>query len=245
MTPDDFEELYRVTRDEAMKSKPPSMTPAEFEDAIRKAGDSAMKKRVEEMKSEDSASAGNACSYCQQNLHEAVCKHWVATLSYDSECCLRDVVTPLYFQWVDYWNDRREEMIGLFDSYFESLCAVCDQITKAAAEQRQRAFNNAEDLPAVEKTIVIDAVELLASPGAREYSDATQNVLADLDSQFENLFSDLFLRFKGKRSKADHTIYNLAGSWRNTHYCADPAEECVECIIRECRSATDRLRRLI
>lgn len=245
MTPDDFEERYRVTRDEAMKSKPPSMTPAEFEDAIRKAGDSAMMKLVEEMKSGDSASAGNACPYCEQNLDEGVCQHWVATLCDDSECCARDAVTPLYFVWVEHWTAGQEEMIGCFDTYFETLCSLCNEVNKQGREKRESILNRAKSLPSTEQAIVRDAVKLLDGASDREDDDTMPELLSGLDSQLKDIFTDFFLRFDGKRSKADQTIYNMAGSWSSTHYCAEDAGECVASIIRECRSATDRLRKLI
>ena len=235
-----------------MPKNTPPQTPEEFEELIRRVGDKAMKKvlkqyaaRKENSAKENLSAPANVCFYCRENLDERVCKHWVATLCDDSECSSRDAVTPLYFTWLEHCSESQEEMIGLLDGYFETLCALCDHVVNEGPNERERIQNEAIDLPQSEKTLLAEGIKLLGSPDAREDYETTEYLLSELGPQMKDVFNELFLRYGGKRNKGDWTIHNLAGAWNSTHYCAEERDECVASVILECRRAIDRLRRLI
>src|SRR5437870_10004749 len=224
----------------------PPRTAEEFEDLIRKVGDEAMKRLGEKyaVPKENSGPPANACPYCRQNLDEGVCEHWIASLSDDRDGY--DTVTPLYFGWLDYCNKSQEEMIASLDSYFEALCALCDQVVKKGPDEGKRILRAAKGLPAVEKATLREAIKILDLPDAKENYETAHDLLSgEFFRQMKEAFTDFVLRCGGKATNWEINNPPPAPSWSGTNYCAEDAKKCVMSIIQECGKATDRLDKLI
>jgi hypothetical protein len=95
------------------------------------------------MKQEENAEA--TCPYCQKDLNVDACEHWVATLLDDDDG--EDTLTPLYFGWIERFNQTQERMVASLDRYFEDLCALCEQVAKKGAKERKRILREARRLP--------------------------------------------------------------------------------------------------
>jgi hypothetical protein len=155
------------------------------------------------MKEEEDADATTyGCPYCRQDLDEDVCKHWVASLCDDETGS--DTVTPLYFGWTQHCNESHDNMICCLNGYFEALCGLCDQVVKRGADEAKRILSEAKRLPRAERAILAQAVQLLDRLGGSEDYETPQELLrAELRSQFETFFTELFRQARGKPMAAD------------------------------------------
>ena len=82
------------------------------------------------------------CPYCQQDLNENVCEHWVASLSDDSDGY--DTLTPLYFGWTEHMSQSQENIVASLNSYFEALCSLCDHVAKTGPDEGIRVLREAK-----------------------------------------------------------------------------------------------------
>ncbi len=182
-----------------------------------------------------------ACPYCQLDLDESVCSHWVATLSDDSDGY--DTLTPLYFGWTEHCSESQDVMIGSFNSYFEALCLLCDQVAQKGVDQRAEflksdRWRTADDATLREAIELLDRTEIEGS-----YENARDLLQSEFGAQMKELFNDFCIRCGGE--VIDYRIDHSPGlSWSGTHYCAENAKECVSSITAKCEEATGRIREL-
>ena len=187
----------------------------------------------------------NVCPYCQQDLNESVCEHWVASLSDDSDGY--DTLTPLYFGWTEHMSESQEKMVASLDGYFKALCTLCERVAKRGPDEGKKILRDAKKLSPVQKATLTEAIKLLDQPDVKQNYENTHDLLrGEFARPMKDLFTDFFQRCGEKVSKTDWTIDHSPGlSWSGTNYCAEDAKQCVMFIIQECEKATDRISKLV
>jgi hypothetical protein len=183
----------------------------------------------------------NVCPYCQKDLNEDVCEHWVATLCDDGDGF--DTQTPLYFGWIERCDGIQERMVVSFDRYFRALCVLCEQVAKKGPDERKRVLREARRLPLEEVTLT-EAIKVVGLLDAKDNYETTDDLLrGEFGRQMKDVFTDFFGHWSGKCSKIDWTIASGPGlSWGGTSYCARDANGCVMNITYRCEQATRRIK---
>lgn len=177
------------------------------------------------------------CPYCDQQLQENICEHWVASLVDDSDGF--DTVTPIYFGWTEHASELQDKMMSSLDTHFKALCDLCDGAIKK--DRGKSLLEALVDFPFAEKALLLKAIEVLNQPESQENYDDTQAALSECDRELKDLFTDLVRRCGGVA--IDRGMDHSPGlEWSGTDYCAENAQECVLCVIHETEKATERLR---